>query len=300
MTSSAKITGLIILTVIILIGASSIYTINEGEHGILLRLGKLTKDAKTGDPAVYPPGLHFKIPVITQARLFDTRLQTLDIQSSRIMTKELKDVLVDYFIKWRIEDVPLYFTRTGGNELQAQTLLEQQLNNSLRAQFGNRTISEVVSGERADIMGILQQQANETANGLGIEVIDVRIKRIDLPAEVSAAVFERMRTERQRIANQHRADGRGEANAIQARADAEVTVILATARKQGQGTRGEGDAEATKIYAKAYSKGPEFYAFYRSLNAYQEAFDSKQDILVLKPDGEFFQYFNKTTGASED
>lgn len=274
---------------------SSLYTIEEGEHGLLLRLGKLVNNSETNQPYVFGPGLHMRLPIINQVRIFNTRMQTLDIKSSRIVTEEKKDVLVDYYVKWRISDLALYYTRTGGNEIQAETLLEQKLNDGLRAQFGKRKISEVVSGERSDIMHILKKQASESAKSLGIEVIDVRIKKIDLPVEVSSAVYERMRAERQRIANQHRADGRSAAEFIRAAADAKVRITVATAESSAKAIMGQGDAEAAKIYAEAYGKNPDFFAFYRSLSAYKDVFSNKQDILVLKPDSDFFKYFNSAT-----
>ena len=298
MNKSLKSVGIII--VVLLIAAyMSVFTIQQGREGLLLRLGKLETDRQTGEPKIFMPGLHFKIPFISQAKSFDTRLQTLDAQSSLIVTQEKKDVRVDYYVKWRINNLALYFTRTGGYASEANARLERQVNDSLRAQFGQRTISEVVSGERADIMGILTSQANESSQSLGIEVLDVRIKSIDLPTEVSNAVFERMRTERQRIANQHRADGKSAAEAIQAAADARVTVILARARRESQITRGEGDGQSAGIYAAAYSQDPEFFSFYRTMNAYLDAFSGKEDLLVLNPDGEFFQYFNQASGNPE-
>ena len=286
------------LILLVFIGFTSMYTITEGQHGILLRLGKIKTDA-SGKGQVNGPGLHFKLPLVNHAAIFDTRMQTLDIKSSRIVTEEKKDVLVDYYVKWRIRDVPLYFTRTGGSELKAETLLEQKLNDGLRAQFGKRNISEVVSGERVDIMKILKDQSNESAKDLGIDVIDVRIKRIDLPAEVSIAVYARMRAERERIANGHRAEGRSSSEVIRGQADADVTVILAKAQRNSKIIRGEGDAKAAEIYAKAYSKNPSFFAFFRSIHAYQKAFNNKKDMLVLKPGGQFFKYFNNDNPQGE-
>jgi len=285
--------SLVTLLLILLLAFSSLYTVNEGQKGLLLRLGKIVNDSATGKAAVKNPGLHWKFPFINQARLFDVRLQTMDIKSSRIVTREKKDVLVDYYVKWRIEDLPLYFTRTGGNEFRAETLLEQKLNDSLRAEFGKRDISEVVSGERSDIMSLLLSQAKKGGTNLGIEVVDVRIKRIDLPTEVSAAVYERMRAERERIANEHRAEGKAVAEAIRAKADANVTVTLAKARGESSEIRGNGNAKAAKIYADAYSKDVEFYAFIRSLSAYKDSFSSKKDMLVLQPGSQFFNYFNQ-------
>jgi len=280
---------------LVFLGFSSIYIVHEGQHAILVRVGKMVVGAD-GKPLVLGPGIHFKIPFIEKNHTFDTRLKTLTIDSSRIVTAEKKDVLVDYYAKWRIDNLPLYYTRTDPNPIQAQalaeTLLRQKLNDGLRAQFGKRNISEVVSGERTDIMSILKKNANEGAKSLGMTVIDVRIKAIDLPKEVSSAVYDRMRAERERVATEHRADGKSAAEAVRAAADADVTVTLATAHSKGKRTRGEGDATAAKIYADAYKKDPDFFAFYRSLRAYVDVFKNKRDMLVLRPDSQFFKYFN--------
>lgn len=289
--SNKKTFSLVAIFVGAFLFLSSLFSVHEGSRAILLRLGKMVRD-NADQVIVYQPGLHFKIPFINTVRFLDVRLQTLDIESSRIVTAEKKDVLVDYYAKWRIENAPLYFTRTGGNELRAENLLRQKLNDGLRAEFGKRDISEVVSGERVDIMRLLKDQANASAKDLGITVIDVRIKRIDLPDEVSAAVFDRMRAERERIATEHRAKGKSEAEFIRAKADADVTVKIATAQSESKKVRGQGDAIAAKIYADAYSKDSSFYAFYRSLSAYKQSFHSKKDFLLLRPDSQFFKYFN--------
>jgi len=289
---------LFIIFLVLALFYTTVYTVNEGEQALLLRLGTIETDAG-GMPVVEGPGLHFKIPLITQANIFDTRLQTLDIKSSRIVTAEQKDVMVDYYVKWRINDLALYYTRTGGDPQQANLLLEQQLNDGLRAQFGRRTISEVVSDDRATIMDTLGKQANDTAQRLGIKVVDVRIKRIDLPAEVSSAVFERMRAERERVATEHRSTGKANAEGIRANADADVTVIVATASAQAAAIRAQGDGQAAKIYADAYSKDADFFAFLRSLQAYKAVFSKPQNnLLVLKPDGQFFKYFNSLGTAA--
>ena len=285
---------------ILLVGC--IYTISQGEHGILLRLGRLIDDPATGKVKVVPPGLHFKAPFIDTIRVFDTRIQTLDIKSSRIVTKEKKDVVVDYYVKWRIENLAKYFKATGGNELKAETLLEQQLNTSLRAQFGKRTIPDVVSGGRGDIMDVLQERAEEQATQLGIHVVDVRIKGIELPPGTANAIYQRMRADMRKIANRHRADGQAAAEAIQAAADAKVTVTLAKARSEGQIIRAEGKAKAAAIYADAFGQNKEFFNLYRSLRAYQNSFNNKQDILILDQSSAFFDYFkrgvSKTNGTS--
>lgn len=276
---------------ILLLAATSMFIVTEGHHAIVLRLGRIVLDKKTEDAKLFGPGLHVKIPFIETARIFDTRLQTLDIKSSRIVTKEKKDVIVDYYVKWRIDNLALYFKSTGGNQFKAETLLEQQINTSLRAQFGKRTIADLVSSDRGDVMEVLRQGAEKQAAQLGIHVVDVRIKGIELPASTSNAIYQRMRADMQKIANAHRADGSAAAEAIQAQSDARVTVILAKAKSDGQQTRAEGQARAAAIYAKAYDQHKDFFAFYRSLKAYQASFNNKQDILVLDPSSAFFDYF---------
>jgi membrane protease subunit HflC len=281
---------------ILLLLMGSVFKVNEGQAALLLRLGKIEVNEK-GNAIINYPGLHVKLPIINQVWKYTTRLQTLDIQSSRIVTAEKKDVIVDYFVKWRISAPALYYTRTGGSTKQAQLLLEQQLNNGLRAEFGRRTISEVIADDRASIMENLNQQTNQSAKILGLQIIDVRIKRIDLPTEVSSAIFERMRAERGRIASEHRAQGRANAEAIRADADAQATILVAKAKAESMFIRGQGDALAASIYALAYQKDPMFYAFYRSLIAYKHSFANKQDILILKPDSPFFKYFQGASSA---
>lgn len=289
----------IILLLLLITAYTSLYTVNEGEQALLLRLGKIVTNSK-GAPRTFGPGLHWKTPFITEVKIFDTRLQTLDIKSSRIVTAEQKDVIVDYFVKWRISDPGLYYTRTGGNAEQANVLLEQQLNDGLRAEFGKRSISEVVSDDRTTIMDALSQQANSNAQRLGIQVVDVRIKRIDLPTEVSTAVFERMRAERERVAMEHRSTGKANAEAIRANADANVTIAIATAKEAAAKMRSQGDAQAARISSDAYSQDAGFYAFYRSLLAYKKVFSNQQNnILVLKPDSQFFKYFNESISGKK-
>lgn len=291
-----KIIGAILIAVFLLV-VVSVFTITQGYHGIKLRLGKLVIDPKTEKVLILNPGLHIKFPFIENARIFDTRLQTLDIKSSRIVTKEKKDVIVDYYVKWRIHNLAQYFRTTGGNQLKAETLLEQQLNTSLRAQFGRRTIADVVSGERDDVMDVLQARAEEHASQLGIHVVDVRIKGIELPPNTSNAIYQRMRADMRKLANGHRADGNARAEAIQANADAYVTITLARAKSEGQNIRSQGQAQAARIYADAYNQNQAFFIFYRSLKAYIESFDSKQDLLVLDSNSSFFNYFkNGYTG----
>lgn len=285
--------------IFLILAYSSTYVVQEGQQALLLRLGKIQMDSATGKAYIKGPGLHFKTPFVMQAKIFDTRLQTLDIKSSRIMTAEQKDVLVDYYVKWRINNLALYYTRTGGNLTQTQLLLEQQLNDSLRAAFGRRKITEVISDDRANIMDSLNQQANANAQRLGLDVIDVRIKRIDLPSEVSTAVFERMRAERERAATEHRSTGKANAEAIRAQADANATITIATAKEEAARIRSEGDSQAATIYADAYGKNAQFFAFYRRLEAYRKILDKNvsDNIIVLKPEGPFFKYFNNSDGS---
>jgi modulator of FtsH protease HflC len=290
--SALKTIGLFIVLIALLVAYSSFYTVQQGEHALVLRLGQLEKSAATGKAEVFNPGMHWKTPFVTTVREFDTRLQTLDVESKRVLTAEQKYVLVDYYAKWRISDLALYYVRTGGNPTQAQNLLSQKINDQLRAAFGTRTISQVVSGQRSDIMSMLKEKANESAKGLGIMVTDVRIKGIELPQAVRDSVFQRMSTEREQVATKYRSEGKAQAETIRATADATVTVMVAKAKANAQKTRAQGDATAAQTYAKAYSKNPEFYSFYRSLEAYQTAFDKKGDVMVLNPKSEFFKYFD--------
>lgn len=292
--------SLFIILFVVLTMFGAIYTVNEGQQAFILRLGEIVKDSETGLGQVHNPGLHFKIPFINSVRYFDVRLRTMDVQSSRILTDQQKYVLVDYYAKWRIKDLPLYFQRTGGFSMRAENLLAQKINNTLRAAFGQLSLSEVISGQRLNVMSILKEKASESARSLGIEVVDVRIKRIDLPREVSESVFERMRTERQQVATKHRSDGKAKANALQANAEAKATILLANAQKEAAQTRAEGVSKAANIYANAYQQDKEFYAFTRSLEAYQQTFNAKSDLVVMQPDGEFFKYFKALKKKAND
>ncbi|ASQ46940.1 protease modulator HflC [Legionella clemsonensis] len=288
--SAAKTTLGILAFAILLVILASVFTITQGQHGILLRLGRLVMDDKTQNVKILGPGLHIKTPFIESVRIFDTRIQTLDIKSSRIVTKEKKDVIADYYVKWRIADLARYYKSTGGNEFKAETLLEQQLNTFLRAEFGKRTISDI-SGGREDLTEILRDKAEQQARQLGIQIVDVRIKGIELPENTSNNIFQLMRANMQRIANSHRADGNAIAEAIRAAADAKVTILLAQAQSEGHKIRARGQAEAAKIYAEAFTKNQNFFAFYRSLKAYEGSFNNKRDILILDQSSAFFDYF---------
>lgn len=268
-----------------------IFIIYETDKAIIENLGRLEIDSKTNLAKIYEPGIHFKVPIFQVVRTFDMRLKVLDIQCSRITTKEKKDVLVDFYILWQIKDLPLYYTRTGGYRTKAEQLLKQKVIADLKAEFGRHTIQEVVYGERLELMFRLREEIEVNTRGIGISVIDVRIKRIDLPDEVRDSVYKRMRAERERVASETRANGRSDAIKINALADKDKRIILAKALRDSKRIKGEGDAEAAKIYADAYNLEPEFYEFYRTLEAYKNSFYKKEDLLVITPDGDFFKYF---------
>lgn len=297
--NATKTTFSVIAILVLLLLISSLFTVTQGQQGIILRLGRLVTDGSEGKVKVLSPGLHMKTPLIEKVRIFDTRIQTMDIKSTRIVTKEKKDVMVDYYVKWQIADLSQYFKATGGNEFKAETLLEQQLNTLLRAQFGKRTISDAVSGGRDDVMELLRTAAEKQAAQLGIKVVDVRIKGIELPANTSNAIYQRMRADMQKIANRHRADGHSAAESIQAKADSDVTVLLATSKSHAQSVRAIGQAQAAAIYAKAYTQNKDFFALYRSLLAYEQSFDNKRDLLVLDQSSAFFDYFKQASPKND-
>lgn len=283
-----KFLGAILVAALVLVGLS-VFTVDEREKAIKFRLGEIVRSD-------YEPGLYFQTPFINNVRKFDARIQTLDARPTRYLTDEKKNVIVDSFVKWRIGDLETYYKTMGGDALRANAALFPIVNDQLRSEFGKRSIREVVSGERAKIMEILAANTKAQAVKYGIEVIDVRIKRVDLPQDVSESVYDRMRAERDRVAKEFRARGRAEGERLRADADRKYTVVLAEAYRDAQTLRGEGDAKAAEIYAKAYSKNEEFYSLYRSLNAYRSSFSSKSDILVIEPGADFFKYFNSPKG----
>ena len=270
---------------------SSAFYVNQWETALKLRLGEIVSTD-------YPPGLHFLVPVVNDVRKFDSRIQTFDTKPERFLTVEKKDVLVDSYVKWRIANVAQYFRATGGgNAARAERLLSERVNTRLRDEFGKRTIQEVVSGERGEIMTLLTKDADERAAELGIEIVDVRVKKIDLPAEVSDSVYDRMRAERERVARDLRAKGAEAAERIRADADRQQTEIVADAYRQAEQIRGEGDAESALIYANAFQQNSEFYSFWRSLGAYKRAFGQGGDVMLLKPESDFFRYFKDIGGS---
>ncbi|GGO71482.1 protease modulator HflC [Bowmanella pacifica] len=285
-----------LIIVLVILGFGSVFVIEEGYRGIVIQFGKVRRDVETGQTVVYEPGIHLKLPFIDTVKQLTSKVQTLDDGANRFVTAEKKDLIVDSYVKWRIKDFATYYLATGGFKDQAETLLKQKVNNGLRTEFGSRTISEIVSGERSELMNKAMKQSAESAVELGIEIVDVRVKQINLPLEISNSIFERMRAERAAVAKEHRSQGREQAEIIRADIDARVTVMLADAERNARKLRGEGDAEAAKIYADAYTKNAEFYAFLRSMDAYRKSFNSKQDVLILEPDSDFFRYMNNTKG----
>lgn len=279
----------IVLAVAVLVGNATFFTVQENQVALLLRLGEIVDSD-------YAPGLHFKVPVIQDVQKFDKRLQTLDAAPERFLTGEKKFVIVDSFVKWRITDVAQYFRSTRGSLDTTARLLSARINAALRDEFGKRTIKEVVSGDRTKIMDTLTKSANTQAADLGVEIVDVRVKQIDFPQKISESIYERMRTERQRVAAELRAEGAEAAERLRATADRQVIEIQANAYRDAEVIRGEGDAQAAETYAKAFGQNPEFYAFWRSLTAYRDVFNDGGTTMVLDPDSEFFKYF-KAEGA---
>ncbi|WP_078085383.1 protease modulator HflC [Microbulbifer mangrovi] len=285
---SLFIIALILVGLLVLSGSA--FVVKETEKAVLVRFGEVVRTD-------YGPGLYFKIPLVHELRKFDARIQTVDSQPVRMLNSENKFMMVDSYAKYRIFDVGRFYVATRGDERNAVRLLAEQINNRLRNQFGVRDLHEVVSGQRDELMAEITTNLNETARkDLGVEIVDVRVKRIDLPPEVSESVFQRMRAGRELEARDHRAKGQEASERIRANADREKVVIESEAYRKAEEVRGAGDAEAAKIYAEAYSKDPEFYRFSRSLTAYKESFKNKSDMLLVEPDSEFFRYLKDPSG----
>ncbi|ACY83202.1 protease modulator HflC [Edwardsiella piscicida] len=325
---------LVILIVVLVALYASLFVVQEGQRGIVLRFGKVLRDDEN-KPLVYAPGLHLKIPFIESVKTLDARIQTMDNQADRFVTKEKKDLIVDSYIKWRISDFSRYYLATGGGDVsQAEVLLKRKFSDRLRSEIGRLDIKDIVTDSRGKLMedvrnalntGTVDDAAAPTeaddaiasaaarvareTNGkqpavnpnsmaaLGIQVVDVRIKQINLPTEVSDAIYQRMRAEREAVARRHRSQGQEEAEKLRATADYEVTRTLAGAEREGRIIRGEGDAEAAKLFANAFSKDPDFFAFIRSLKAYENSFKGGQDVMVLRPDSDFFKYMRSPDGG---
>lgn len=317
-----------VLVIALVLMLMSLFVIPEGERGIVVRFGRILKD-NNEIARIYEPGLHFKMPLFDRVRTLDARIQTMDGRSDRFVTSEKKDVIIDTYVKWRIEDFGQYYLATGvGNALTAQALLERKVTDILRSEIGSREIKQIVSGPRnkdvlpesaddevvtteaakqaLEIDGqrdqVMENVLEDTRKGalkdLGVRVVDFRIKKINLPDEISESIYRRMRAERESVARKHRSQGREKAEVIRAQAELEVATILAEADKTARVTRGDADAKAAKIYSDVYSKDPEFYGFLRSLKAYEKSFSEKSDILVLDPKSDFFKYMNNTKGLT--
>jgi len=285
---SSRMTLILVLVALVLITlTSSVFVVDERQKALLLRLGQIERSD-------FEPGLHFKIPFVNEVRKFESREMALDAQPARYLTGEKKNVIVDSFIMWRIADVATYYTSMGGDEDRAALRLSQIIKDGLRAEFGRRTIQEVVSGDRVTMAKDILKEANRVAEGFGISISNVRIKRIDLPQEVSSSVYTRMEAERERVAKELRSQGAEKAEEIRSDADRQRAVILAEARRDAENLRGEGDARATEIYADAYGQNEDFYGLYRRLSAYQNIFQG-DDMLVIEPTGDFFDRFSDST-----
>lgn len=282
---SKNISNILIGVVAVLILLSmSVFVVDQRQNAIVFQLGEVVS-VKT------EPGLNFKVPLMQNVRFFDSRILTLDTgEPERFITAEKKNVMVDSFVKWKIIDVKQYYISVGGDEARARTRLMQTVNSSMREEFGKRTIHEVVSGEREKIMDVLREKTDGDARKIGVQVLDVRLKRVDFPAEISASVYSRMDAERKRVANELRASGGADGEKIKADADKQREVILAEAYREAQKTKGEGDAKASALYAAAFGKNTEFYSFYRSVEAYKQSFKNKSDVMVLDPSSAFFKY----------
>ena len=290
----SNVANILIGAVLVLITLSlSMFVVDQRQSAIVLQLGEMVRVETT-------PGLKWKIPLMQNVRFFDSRILTLDAgEPERFITAEKKNVLVDSFVKWRIVDVKQYYISVGGDEMRARTRLLQTVNSSMREEFGKRTIHEVVSGEREQIMNVLREKTDADARKIGVQVLDVRLKRVDFPAEISGSVYRRMDAERKRVANELRASGAAEGEKIKADADKQREVILAEAYRDAQKTKGEGDARASAIYAAAFGRNAEFYSFYRSLEAYKQSFKNKSDVMVLDPSSAFFKYLKGSSKSGK-
>ena len=292
MKSGLNFAAAVVAAVLVLLG-TTIFTVDQRQHAIIFQLGEVRE-------VITEPGLYFKWPMIQNVRYFDKRILTLDsAEPERFITSEKKNVLVDSFVKWKIVDPKLYYVSVAGDEARARTRLSQTVNAGLREEFGKRTVHDVVSGERDKIMEQMRQKADLDARKIGVQIVDVRVKRVDLPSEVSESVYRRMEAERKRVANELRSEGSAEAEKIRADADRQREVIVAEAYREAQKIKGEGDAKAASIYAQAFNQNPEFYAFYRSLEAYRNSFKSKNDVIVVEPISDFFKYM-KSVGRGGD
>ncbi|ASJ23516.1 protease modulator HflC [Laribacter hongkongensis] len=275
---------LVALGAVLILASMSFYIVGPRQSALVFQFGEVVRIANN-------PGVHFKVPFLQNVRFFDRRIQTIDPDNPELFnTREKMNLLVNSFVKWRITDVEQFYKAVGGNEAAAVTRLRQQVNDGLRAEFGQKTVEDVIAIQRAAILDVVRQRADQDARKIGVQIVDVRLKRVDFPDKISQSIYDRMRSERLTVANQLRSEGAADAERIRAEADKEREVVLANAYKQAQEIKGAGDAKAGAIYAEAFGKSPEFYAFYRSMDAYKKSFDSKNDLLVLDPSSAFFKY----------
>jgi membrane protease subunit HflC len=289
--SGKNMMWVILAVIVVTVGSSAVYYVDEREKAIVFQFGEIVRSNDK-------PGLHFKAPLINNVKYFDARVQTMDSDPELYLTREKKNLVVDSFVKWRITNAANYYTRLGGLASNARNRLAQRVNDALRSEFGNRSVQQVISGDRVEIMDVVRELTNEETASLGIEVLDVRLKRVDLDPDISERVYQRMEAERSRVAKDLRARGAEAAERIRADADRERAIILAEAEQKAQEVKGQGDAEATAIYADAFNRDREFYRMYRSLNAYRKTFATPDNLLVIEPDSEFFRYFNQASPAS--
>ena len=279
---------IVLLVIVAAVGSSAVYYVDEREKAIVFQFGEIVRSTDE-------PGFHFKTPLINNVKYFDSRVQTMDSDPELYLTQAKKNLVVDSFVKWRITDAAAYYTRLGGLASNARNRLAQRVNDALRREFGNRSVQQVISGDRVEIMDVVRKTTDEEITSLGIEVLDVRLKRVDLDPDISERVYQRMEAERSRVAKDLRARGAEAAERITANADRQRAIILAEAKQKAQEIKGQGDAEATGIYADAFNRDREFYRLYRSLNAYRTTFSSPDNLLVIKPDSEFFSYFKQAS-----
>ncbi|MEL0635785.1 MULTISPECIES: protease modulator HflC [Marinomonas] len=279
--------------VAILVASQTLYVVKETQRAVVLKFGEIVD-------ADVKPGLHFKIPIVNEVKTFDARILTMDSRPQRYLTLEKKAVIVDSYVKWKIESVAKFYQATSGDVVVANRVLSSRVDTGLRNQFGERTMNEVVSGQRDQLMTELRDSLDKVAQSeLGIKIVDIRVKRIELPPDVSESVYQRMRTEREREAREHRSKGLELAEGIRADADRQRVVLEAEAQRDAEMIRGDGDAKAAAIYSKVYKQDPEFYDFYRSLQAYRDSFEGKKDLFILSPDSEFFKYLNSSTASKK-
>ena len=272
-----------ILAVLLLLSLS-LFTIDQRQYAIVFQFGEVVRVVKE-------PGIQFKVPLLQNVRFFDRRIQTIDPEQPELFnTREKKNVLVDSYVKWRVIDVEQYYKSVGGNELSAVARLRQTINDGLRAEFGQKTVADVIAGKRDEVMAVVKQRADQDARKIGVQILDVRLKRVDFPDKISSSVYDRMQSERRTVASQLRSEGSADAERIRADADRQREVIIAEAYKEAQAIKGEGDAKAAAVYSEAYGRNPEFYSFYRSMDAYKQSFKSKGDVMVLEPNSTFFKY----------